>query len=418
MILMFQNCITYNTQRKVDHLVALGKFGLKNFRRIFSAKMKVVDDPSTAQLFKPPPVVTGVRKEAPEGGDEQGPSKKPKVDLSGVSRPRITLSASTISEAQKAAAQSQGRKSPKLSITAPVPKEKSDEPVPLHIAIAQVKAQFPLRRNQKNLQPWEVACSKFFKELMRHPWIAAGRPKFIFHVPVPTLFPVRIASNELFILGSLLKLIVLTFLCGQALKEAYAAKIPKPMDLTTAECTLMAGNRYSAPDDFIADVALVFSNSITFNKDGRDVGDPLSCAYYEASIHLLKYTRWLSLESLSEYLQDSEHVDEPETDGLPVSSWKLTKGNKERARKEMEEIVLKEPIEKSLEGDKFTWTEAECERLLKSLRLQSDSRNMSFFLYPNYPADYAAFISRYVIASHHLKFFRVLFLTRLCNSDH
>ncbi|KAG7345526.1 bromodomain containing protein [Nitzschia inconspicua] len=368
MTLMFQNCITYNTQRKIDHLVALGKFGLKNFRRIFSAKMKLVDDPSSAHLLKPPIVELGVRKDVPEGGDEQGHSKKQKIELigSGISKPKVTLNAATISEAQKAAAQSQGRKSPKLSISAP--KEKSDQPVPLHIAIAKVKLQFPLRRNIKNLQPWELACSKFFKELMRHPWISAARPKFIFHVPVPILFP--------------------------ALKEAYAAKISKPMDLTTVECTLMAGNRYSAPEDFVADVALVFTNSITFNKEGRDVGDPLSCAYYEASIHLLKYARWLSLESLSEYLQDSDHVDEPEADGLPVSSWKLTRGNKQRARKEMEDIVLKEPIEKSLEGDKFTWTESECERLLKSLRLQSDYRYMSFFLTSNYPADYAAFISR------------------------
>lgn len=170
------------------------------------------------------------------------------------------------------------------------------------------------------------------------------------------------------------------------------------MDLTTVECTLMAGNRYSAPEDFVSDVALVFSNSITFNKEGHDVGDPLSCAYYEASIHLLKYTRWLSLESLSEYVQASDHVDEPESDALPVASWKLTIGNKQKARQEMEEIVLKEPVEKSLEGDKYTWTEAECERLLKSLRLQSDFRYMSFFISStNFPADYAAFISRYVV---------------------
>jgi hypothetical protein len=168
------------------------------------------------------------------------------------------------------------------------------------------------------------------------------------------------------------------------------------MDLTTVECTLMAGNRYSSPEDFVADVALVFSNSIIFNKDGRDVGDPLSCAYYEASIHLLKYTRWLSLESLSEYVQDSDHVDEAEIDGMPVSSWRLTMGNKQKARSELESIVLKEPIEKSLEGDKYTLSELECEKLLRSLRLQSDYRYMSFFLSSNYPADYAAFISRCV----------------------
>ncbi|KAL3921486.1 MAG: hypothetical protein SGILL_002724 [Bacillariaceae sp.] len=361
MILIFQNCITYNSQRKMaDHLVNIGKFGLKSFHRIFNAKMKVIDDPSSASLE------TGIRKEPPSGAD-QGPAKKAKTENSGVSRPRITLSISTISEAQRAAAQ--GRKSPKFSSSSTsAPKPKSNQPVPLHIAIAKVKERFPLRRNVKNLQPWETACARFFKELMKHPWISAARPKFIFHVPVPVLFP--------------------------ALKDAYEAKIKKPMDLTSVECTLLVGNRYASPEDFVNDVALVFSNAIIFNKDGRDIADPLSCAYYDASVHLLKYTRWLSLESLSDYVTESDHVDEPQTMGLPVSSWKLTEGNKRKARGEMESIVLKEPIEKSLEGDKFTWTEAECERLLKSLRHQSDYKHMSFFMYPTYPADYAQVIQR------------------------
>ncbi|KAL3921604.1 MAG: hypothetical protein SGILL_002666 [Bacillariaceae sp.] len=362
-MLIFQNCITYNTQKKNDHLVNLGRFGLKTFRRIFGAKMKVVDDPSSVVILQPPSVGTGVRKDPPGGSGDQGPSKKAKIDVGGVSRPRITL---TMSDAQKAAAR--GRQSPKLPTSDSAPKPRSNQPVPLHIAIARVKERFPMRRNLKNLQPWEAACARFYKELMRHPWISAARPKFIYHVPVPVLFP--------------------------ALKEAYEAKIKKPMDLTSVECTLLEGNRYAKPEDFVSDLALVFSNAITFNKEGREVGDPLSCAYYDASIHLLKYTRWLSLESLSDFVQESDHVDEPQTIGLPVSSWKLTTGNKRKARSEMEAIVFKEPIEKSLEGDKFTWTEAECERLLKSLRHQSDYKYMSFFLYPNYPADYAAYISR------------------------
>lgn len=189
MILMFQNCITYNTQRQTDHLVALGRFGLKNFRRIFSSKMKFVDDPSSAYLIGPPPAATGIRKDVPDANDEQGPSKKQKTDMGGVSRPRITLSAATISEAQKAA---QSQKNDKLTIS--TSKTKSDQPVPLHVAITKVKENFPLRRNVKNLQPWELACSKFFKELMRHPWISAARPKFIFHVPVPILFPVCVLN--------------------------------------------------------------------------------------------------------------------------------------------------------------------------------------------------------------------------------
>jgi hypothetical protein len=181
---------------------------------------------------------------------------------------------------------------------------------------------------------------------------------------------------------------------SQALSDAYAAKIKKPMDLTTVECTLLAGNRYATPEDFVNDVALVFANAIRFNKDGRDVGDPLSCAYYDASIHLLNYSRWLSLELLSEYELDSDHVDDPEEEGMPPTSWKLTSGNKKKARNEMEAIVLTEPIEKSLEGDRYTWMEAECEKLLKALRHQSDLKYMTYFITPNYPADYTAFISR------------------------
>jgi hypothetical protein len=166
------------------------------------------------------------------------------------------------------------------------------------------------------------------------------------------------------------------------------------MDLTTVECTLLAGNRYTSPEDFVNDVALVFSNAIKFNKDGRDVGDPLSCAYYDASIHLTRYCRWLSMELLSEYVEESVHVDEPDDDGLPLAAWKLTTGNRTKAREEMEAIVLKEPIEKGLEGDRYTWMEAECEKLLKALRHQSDLRYMTFFIQPNYPPDYAAFIAK------------------------
>ena len=178
------------------------------------------------------------------------------------------------------------------------------------------------------------------------------------------------------------------------LREAYAAKIRRPMDLTTVECQLLVGNRYAGPEDFVQDVALVFANAIRFNKDGRDIGDPLSCAYYDASVHLLRYARWLSMELLSEHILASDHVDEPGADGLPPFSWKLTSGNRKKAREEMEALVLNEPIEKSLEGDRWTWHEAECEKLLKALRHQSDLRYMTFFIQPNYPADYTAFISR------------------------
>lgn len=166
------------------------------------------------------------------------------------------------------------------------------------------------------------------------------------------------------------------------------------MDLTTVECTLLAGNLYTSPEDFVNDVALVFSNAILFNKDGRDIGDPLSCAYYDASRHLLRYCRWLSLELLSEYVQDSDHIDDPQEEGLPLTSWKLTSGNAKKAREEMNDVVLNSVIEKSLEGDRYTWMEGECEKLLKALRHQSDLRYMRYFIQPEYPADYTAYVSK------------------------
>lgn len=202
------------------------------------------------------------------------------------------------------------------------------------------------------------------------------------------------------------------------------------MDLTTVECNLLEGNRYSSADDFVQDVALVFSNAIAFNKDGRDVGgrflfmlhtvywfrlfllllplltlfvyfllnatDPLSCAYYDASIHLLRYSRWLSLELLSGHIADIEAVDENEDEAskLPPLSWNLTTGNRKKAREEMEALVFSEPIDRSSDGERFTWMEAECEKLLKCLRHQSDLKSMTFFIAPIYPPDYAAFISK------------------------
>lgn len=205
MLLIFQNCITYNSIRKADHLVSMAKYSLKNFRKFFSFKMKPFDDPMsvTAAASASPPKLPGlaesptalVRKDVPPGVAQQGPAKKLKIDVSRggkVAAPRITLSASA---AAAAAAARPRTPTPKTT----VPKSKPNQPVPLHIAIAQVKEQFPLRRAVKSLQSWEAACARFFKEMMRHSWISAARPKFIFHVPVPVLFPVSVLDTCLYV---------------------------------------------------------------------------------------------------------------------------------------------------------------------------------------------------------------------------
>ena len=372
MDLMFKNCEVYNSQRGGDHLVAMARYGSKQFRRLYYSKMKGLEDPNALSASEKAELLSSVQadKSTSMANVTSPMGKKLKPEAGGVSKgktaPRISITAAQVSSAALSAARSKspstGQKKSDQSSA------KLDQPVPLHIAIARVKEAFPLRRAVKSLQAWEADCARYFKELMRHPWISAARPKFIFHVPVPTLFP--------------------------ELREAYAAKIRKPMDLTTVECTLLAGNRYAGPEDFIQDVALVFANAIRFNKDGRDIGDPLSCAYYDASVHLLRYSRWLSLEVLSSYVdQSSEHVDDGE-EGLPPFSWTLTGGNKKRAREEMENLVLNEPIEKSIEGDRYTWQEAECEKLLKSLRHQSDAKQMSIYIQTHYPPDYSAFIAK------------------------
>ena len=144
-LLIFQNCILYNSSRNVDHFVSLGKYGIKQFKRIFGAKMKMFDDPS----FAPPPT------------ESKGPSvtgsasKKVNIDVAPAkAAPRISLSsAQLISAAEKSA---QRPKSSKL-------KTKANQPVPLHIAISQVKEKFPLRRAVKSLQSWEAGCARFFK---------------------------------------------------------------------------------------------------------------------------------------------------------------------------------------------------------------------------------------------------------------
>jgi hypothetical protein len=200
MLLIFNNCVAYNAARKVDHMVAMGKHGLKHFRRVFANKMRIFEDPSAA-VAPSPKEMEAKRQSPPEGGATQGPPKKIKLEL-GVSRgksaPRISLNlagASVPAPSAAVAAQNKAKMSPKSApVTLPKPKlninVKPNQPVPLHIAISRVKESFPLRRAVKGLQSWEAGCARFFKDMMRHPWISAARPKFIFHVPVPVLFPV------------------------------------------------------------------------------------------------------------------------------------------------------------------------------------------------------------------------------------
>uniref|UniRef100_A0A7S2EII2 Bromo domain-containing protein n=1 Tax=Ditylum brightwellii TaxID=49249 RepID=A0A7S2EII2_9STRA len=404
--LIFRNCERYNIPKKNDHIVALAKHSARMFRRLFSARIKAMEngvasavssgndsniasdtnETESGNAAANPKKKIEVEKKggakrsiSPTRGRSEGekPTKKAKTESGANSKVRTSGDLSTSgkklsnSKSSKSGSAGGGGGSKKKIVSnhSSTPKAPAnDGPVPLHVAISQVKDNFPTRRPHKLLEPWEGACSRFFRELMRHPWISAARPRFIFHVPVPVIFP--------------------------ELKDAYAAKIETPMDLTTSEAKLLAGGIYKEAQDFVDDVALVFANAITFNQAGHDEGEPMSCAYYDASRHLLKYTRWLSLEYLSPYLLDDAQDSAALKIEGPASTWKLTTSNKECARSELKECVMAEQIEKTEEGDRFNWMESECEKLLKALRLQSDLRYMTYFIQPNYPADYFAYISK------------------------
>jgi hypothetical protein len=366
--LIFKNCEAYNLPKRNDHIIILSKCCAKAFRKLYSSRIKSYDSSGGKNLFgdtkrekkrSPPTIVPTelppakkLKKEAP-GGKAM---RKSPVLVPTIKAP-VPITHST----------SVRGKSPKLPAQRPRIQVRRDAPVPLHVAIQRIKECFPSRRAPKDLNDWDAACYRFFRELKRHPWISAARPKFIFHVPVPILHP--------------------------EIKDAYALKIRNPMDLTTAECKLLQGGIYNNCQEFIDDVSLVFANAVTFNQTGQEQGDPTSCAYYDASRHLLRYTRWLSLEILSSFLLDDSHNEGAKQIG-PLPGWKLTTSNRSDAKFEMENMVLKQLIEKSEEGDRYTWMEAEGEKLQKSLRHQTDLKHMTFFLQPNYPPDYYAYISK------------------------
>lgn len=353
MNLIFKNCEAYNVPKGNRHIVKLAKYCAKSFRKQYSARIKAFDASggTSSDVVQETDKKRPLTIVAPSADSASPPTKKLRKSPVNVVEEPVKVTETKLKAPKKTL--------PRINI-------RTTGPLPLHVAIAKIKQDFSIRRPHKDLQDWEGACSRLFRELKRHPWISSSK-RFVFDAPVPLLYP--------------------------EIKEAYASKIRNPMDLTTAECKLLQGDIYQGPQEFVDDIARVFANAIIFNKSGHEQGDPTSCAYYDASRHLLRYTRWLSLEIMSQYLTDDSHCEGTAQIG-PIFQWKLTVSNLKDARKEMDDIVMKQPLERSEEGDRFTWMETECEKLLKSLRHQSDNKRMCFFLQPNYPADYFAYISR------------------------
>jgi hypothetical protein len=371
--LIFKNCEVYNIPKQNHHIVNLAKHCARVFRKMYSSRIKVFEGSGGTKLFgedkkdkKRPAEINSVDTNAPpvkklkvESTSSKRKSPVPQVQNNQQSATRVK----TVKTSGKTPGKTQAKRSvPKIIIRT------DGGPVPRHVAIAKIKQGFTRRRHNKELKPWEEACSRFFRQLKGHPWVSKWE-RFVFDAPVPMLHP--------------------------EIKEAYKVIIKKPMDLTTAEGRLLQGGIYNEPQEFIDDVALVFANAVIFNQSGHEQGDPVSMAYYDASKHLLRYTRWLSLnhEHLSAYLVDDSHSEGIQQSG-PLPHWKLTVSNQKDARHEMENIVLRQPLDKSYEGHRFTWYEIECEKLLKSLRHQADHKRMSYFIRPQFPPDYISYISR------------------------
>jgi len=388
-MLIFKNCEIYNMKRN-DHIVNLAKYCSKTFRKLFLLRIKAFelsgwkninsDDSKKKRSHSPLPL----QSNGSSNDKDEPPMKKTKTESSSIKvvkqnakrlpdqslstqlpPPKLELSKIKASKNNSSRNGEKKNGGTRIVINAAIPR---------HVAIAQIKSKFPNRRHIKALSSeitWEGACARFFRELVKHPWIRTqtSKNKFTFDAPVPIVFP--------------------------EVKHAYASKITSPMDLTTAECKLLQGDIYQRSQEFVDDVALVFANAVTFNRDGHEDGDALSCAYFDASNHLLRYTRWLSLENLTEYLDDANPKNEDTGKQWgPLPSWKLTVSNKVDSRKEMDEFVMNQRLEKSEEGDRFTWMEAECEKLLKCLRHQSDFKQMSFFVQSHYPDDYSAYVAK------------------------
>jgi Bromodomain len=269
--LLFKNYEDYNSGKNIQHAVAIAKFGARKFRLLLLGRLKSFEEPTAGlrgderresvadltELVQASSVPKSTVSTSPPGkklkidpssGADNNTKKKkagPKISVALANAAASVAEANSDDPSPVPSKPSKTGPMKKLSLPTSTPtgggtntlKQKSsssaalsslnlkpNQPVPLHIAIARVKEGFPIRRAVKTLQSWEADCARYFKELMRHPWISAARPKFIFHVPVPVLYP--------------------------ELCDTYAAKIKHPMDLTTIECSLVRVFLLNCPHSF------------------------------------------------------------------------------------------------------------------------------------------------------------------------
>ena len=119
----------------------------------------------------------GGKRPASPSADER-PTKR-----ASIKGPKSTLGGSSAASSKTGTKKMTSAKLPK-SPSRIAPTSDPNLPIPMHVAIATIKESYPGRRQNKDLEGWEADCVKFLRQLMKHPWINAERPKYIFHVPV------------------------------------------------------------------------------------------------------------------------------------------------------------------------------------------------------------------------------------------
>lgn len=171
-------------------------------RKLFSERLRGGSAPKRPSLPTAANRATAGGAAAPLGGKMGGkkrpaspaPEERPtkRVSIMGPSKTgsKSVSSAATASSGKTASA-AKSKLGKKLAPKSPSKIKLADPsaPVPMHVAIASIKESYPGRRQNKDLEGWEADCVKFLRQLMKHPWISAERPKYIFHVPVHILFP-------------------------------------------------------------------------------------------------------------------------------------------------------------------------------------------------------------------------------------
>lgn len=168
--------ITTESMHPINFLRTVSFSGSK----LFSTKMKSLE--RGGNIVKPTLPTASNRESIGSKSIGKKRPLSPSVDDKPSKRVSIKLPSRAGSKTISGGKIAGGKKAPRQSgkkIAASPSKLKIDlnAPLPMHVAIASIKESYPGRRQAKDLEGWEADCLKFLKQLQRHPWVSAERPK-------------------------------------------------------------------------------------------------------------------------------------------------------------------------------------------------------------------------------------------------